>query len=320
MALANIFLFTGEEKFIIQTKINRVVSESEADEFNVLSYDCDEVNVKEAITDASTPPFMSKKKVIIIKNPSFLGFKPPINHDTKALEKYIASPLDSTILVIDASGMKINEKSKILDLLKQKATCNDTKPIDETIFSGWVSRQCALNGVGIKDEAIKQFIKMVGYKDLTNAKTEIDKLISYVGEGGEITKDDVSNVCTREIQNDIFALSNAIILSNKEKAIGVYLDLMALDNDVNTIINMVSKTLRETLVTISLVNMGAKQNEVAQRMGVSPQRAYHLIKNSKDASKEKCEDYMIKLGDLDYKIKSGQIDAKTGFEFFLFSV
>lgn len=320
MALANIYLFTGEEKFIIQTKVNRVITESEADELNVLSYDCEEVNVKKAITDASTPPFMGKKKVIVIKNPTFLGFKPLINHDTKALEKYINDPLDSTILVIDASGMKINEKSKILDLLKKKATCNDTKPIDETIFSGWVNRQCAMNGVSIKDDAIKQFIKMVGFKDLTNAKTEIEKLINYIGEGGEITKDDVMKVCTREIQTDIFALSNAIIECNKEKAVSVYLDLMALDNDVNTIINMVSKTLRDTLIAISLVEAGAKQNEVAQRMGVSPQRAYHLIKNAKDASKEKCEEYIEKLGDLDYKIKSGQIDAKTGFEFFLFGV
>ena len=44
MALANIFLFTGEEKFIIQTKINRVVSESEADEDIYLDEFDDEVD------------------------------------------------------------------------------------------------------------------------------------------------------------------------------------------------------------------------------------------------------------------------------------
>ena len=80
----------------------------------------------------------------------------------------------------------------------------------------------------IKDDAIKQFIKMVGFKDLTNAKTEIDKLINYIGEGGEITKDDVMKVCTREIQTDIFALSNAIIECNKEKAVSVYLDFVGI--------------------------------------------------------------------------------------------
>lgn len=320
MALSNIFLFTGEEKFIIQTKINRVISESGADEINIVSYDCEEVNLKDAILDASTPPFMSKKKVVIIKNPSFLGFKSQINHDLKSFDKYVNNPLDSTILIIDGSGMKINEKSKALDLLRKKAVCNDTKPIDETIFSGWITRQCSFSGVEIKEDAIKTFIRMVGFKDLTNAKTEVDKLICYVGEGGVITKDIVSNVCTREIQGDIFSLANAIISSDKDKAIGVYMDLMALDNDVNAIISLVTRTIRESLVTKSMVEHGLKQNELALKMGISPQRAYHLIKNSKEISKDKCEEYLIKLGDLDYKIKSGQIDAKSGFEFFLFGI
>jgi hypothetical protein len=34
----------------------------------------------------------------------------------------------------------------------------------------------------------------------------------------------------------------------------------------------------------------------------------------------KVKEYVIKLGNLDYKIKSGQIDMKSGFEFFLFGL
>lgn len=320
MASNNIYLFTGEEKFVIQTKVARVIEESGADELNVISYDCEEVNVKEALKDASTPPFMSKKKVVIIKNPTFLGFKSPINHDVKMLEKYLNDPFDSTVLVVDASAMKINEKSKLLEVFKKKAICNNTMPIDEKIFAGWVVRQCAMSGITIKDEAVRQFIKMIGFKDMTNAKTEVDKLINYVGDRTEITKDDVASVCTREIQSDIFSLSNAIVSGDKDKAISTYMDLIALDNDVNAIINLVTRTIRESYVTKTLVIDGLKQNEIASIIGVSPQRAYHLIKNSKDMQKEKCEEYIITLGDLDYKIKSGQIDAKTGFEFFLFGI
>lgn len=320
MAVGNIYLFTGEEKYVVSTKIHRVISDSEASEFDVITYDLEEVNLSSAITDALTLPFISKKKVVLIKNPTFLGYKSPINHDIKALEKYINNPMESTILIIDASGMKINDKSKILDTLKAKVICNDTKPIDETIFSGWISRQCGFSGVVIREDAIKQFIKMVGYKDLTNAKTEIDKLINYVGEKGVITKDDVNKVVTKEISNDIFALTNAILSLDKEKIIKTYLDLISLDNDINVIISMVTKTIREYLLTKCFLDEGIKQQELANRMRVSPQRAYHLIKNSKDIDKETFEEYVTKLGDLDYKIKSGQVDSKTGFEFFLFGL
>lgn len=320
MAINNIYLFTGEEKFVVQTKIQKVASDSEASEYDVITYDLEEVNLSSAITDALTLPFISKKKVIILKNPTFLCAKSNINHDIKALEKYISNPMESTILIIDASGMKINDKSKILELLRSKVICNDTKPIDETIFNGWVSRQFTPLGKEIRDDAIKLFTKRVGYKDMTNAKTEIDKLISYVGERNVITKDDVSKVVTKELQNDIFSLANAIVNLDKEKIINIYLDLIALDNDVNMIISLVTKTIREYLLTKSYLDMGLKQQELADRMNVSTQKAYHLIKNSKDIDKGTFEEYIKKLGDLDYKIKSGQVDSKTGFEFFLFGL
>ena len=71
MALSNVCLFLGEEKYIINSKINRIIKETKADEFNITSYDCEETNVSNAIQDALTPPFMSDTKVVLIKRPLF---------------------------------------------------------------------------------------------------------------------------------------------------------------------------------------------------------------------------------------------------------
>lgn len=320
MALSNVCLFLGEEKYIINSKINRIIKETKADEFNITSYDCEETNVSNAIQDALTPPFMSDSKVVLIKRPIFLtNEKSNIIHDLKMFNKYIESPLDSTYLIIDASLLKLNEKSETVKLLRKKANVNETKAIGDIEFTGWLKRQCDLENVNIKDEAIKLFVSVVG-KDLINAKTEVDKLISYVGKGETITKEIVKLVCTKEIQNDIFALSNAILESNKEKTINTYLDLIASDNDVNRLINLVSKTIRESLIVNAMLKEGSKQSDVALRMKVSPNRAYYMVKNAKGIDTNKAEDYLCELSELDYKIKSGQVDAKTGFEFFLFSL
>ena len=320
MALQNVFLFTGEEKYIVTTKINRVIAESEADEFNTISYDCEEVNLAIALQDATTPPFMAKKKVVIVKNPTFLASKSSINHDVKSLEAFLNNPMDSTILIIDASAMKVNEKSKAFDLLKKKAICNDTPAIDDVIFEGWFKRQFDQEHIEVMNGSCNQFIKTVGSKDLINAKTEVDKLISYIGSGGVLTKEIVQKVCTREIQNDIFSLTNSILSGNKEKIINIYLDLIALDNDVDMLINMVSKTVRDTTLALRLSSEGLKQNEIASEMGTSSGKVYYLLKGGKDIPIERCEDYICRLGELDLKIKSGQIDSKTGFEFFLFGI
>ena len=320
MALSNVCLFLGEEKYIINSKINRIIKETKADEFNITSYDCEETNVSNAIQDALTPPFMSDTKVVLIKRPLFLtNEKSPINHDLKLLNSYIESPLETTYLIIDASLLKLNEKSETVKLLRKKANVSETKAIGDIEFTGWLKRQCDLENVNIKDDAIKLFVSLVG-KDLINAKTEVDKLISYVGKVETITKEIVKLVCTKEIQNDIFALSNAILESNKEKTINTYLDLIASDNDVNRLINLVSKTIRESLIVNAMLKEGSKQSDVALRMKVSPNRAFFMVKNAKGIDVAKAEDYLCELSNLDYKIKSGQVDAKTGFEFFLFSL
>jgi len=320
MALSNVCLFLGEEKYIINSKINRIIKETKADEFNITSYDCEETNVSNAIQDALTPPFMSDTKVVLIKRPLFLtNEKSPISHDLKLLNSYIESPLETTYLIIDASLLKLNEKNETVKLLRKKAFVSETKAIGDIEFTGWLKRQCDLENVSIKDDAIKLFVNLVG-KDLINAKTEVDKLISYVGKGETITKEIVKLVCTKEIQNDIFALSNAILESNKEKTINTYLDLIASDNDVNRLINLVSKTIRESLIVNAMLKEGSKQSDVALRMKVSPNRAFYMVKNAKGIDVIKAEDYLCELSNLDYKIKSGQVDAKTGFEFFLFSL
>lgn len=320
MALNNIYLFIGEEKLIINSKISRVINGSLADEYNITSYDCEEVNVNVAIQDALTLPFMCNSKVVIVKNPLFLSSeKAASSHDIKSLIDYINNPMESTYLIIDGSLLKINEKSEVVKLLRKKGYVNETKAIDDIQFGGWLRRQCDLEGVSIKDDAIKAFYNLVG-KDLINAKTEIDKLTTYVGTGGVITSSTVHLVCTKELQNDIFSLSNALLEGKKQKIINEYLELIAADNDVNRLINLISKTIRECLLVNAMLKDGSKQADVAIRMKTSPNRAYYLVKNARNIPAEKAEEYLCRLGDLDYKIKNGQIDAKSGFEFFLFNI
>lgn len=320
MALNNIYLFIGEEKLIIKSKISRVINECKADEYNIVTYDCEEVSIDNAIQDALTLPFMCANKVVLVKNPMFLvNDKTSINHDIQGLINYINSPMETTYLIIDASLLKINEKNEVVKLLRKKGYVNETKAIDDIQFGGWLKRQCDLEGVSIKDDAIKTFYGLVG-KDLINAKTEIDKLTTYVGSGGIITVQTVKAVCTKELQNDVFVFSNALLGGNKQKIIKDYLELITIDNDVNRLINLLSKTLRECLLVNAMLQEGSKQADVATRMKTSPNRAYYLVKNAREIPVEKAEEYLCKLADLDYKIKSGQIDAKTGFEFFLFNI
>lgn len=316
----NVFLYKGNEAYLINNKIDMLIKESKANEFNISSYDCSEVNLGLAIQDAMTLPFLGESKVVIIKNPVFLtNEKQLISHDINSLINYINNPLDQTYLIINAVGLRLSEKLEVVKLLNKKAVVNETKEIDEVEFKGWIKRQCDIAFVKINEDAVKAFYIAVG-KDLINAKNELDKMILYVGHGGTITNEVVSKLTSRGLQANIYSLTDAILKKNKENIISVYNNLISYGIDIYVLINLTTKAMKENLVVNLLLQEGATQADIAAKMGVSPNRAYYLLKDARELDVENIKEYVIKLSELDYNIKSGQVDPKMGFEYFLFGL
>ena len=95
-----VFFFKGDEKYLTNAKIDRLIKESKADELNITSYDCSEVNVEKAVFDALTPPFLGDKKVVIIRNPLFVETEKAANgHNLALLKQYLSNPSEETILI-----------------------------------------------------------------------------------------------------------------------------------------------------------------------------------------------------------------------------
>ena len=59
-----VYLYKGDEKYLTNAKIQRIIKESKADEINITTYDCSEVNLEKAIFDALTPAFLGGNKVV----------------------------------------------------------------------------------------------------------------------------------------------------------------------------------------------------------------------------------------------------------------
>lgn len=315
-----VFLYKGDERYLTNSKINRVIKDSKADEINITSYDCSEVNVEKAVFDALTPAFLGGNKVVIITNPVFLEKeKEEKNHNTKLLKSYLENPMDSTFLIINASGMKVNEKLDIVKALTKKAQVVNTNGISEVEFRGWLERECAVQNVEIEKVAIATIYRAFG-TNLEQTKNEVDKLISYVGPGNTITEEVLKEVMSKGNSNDIYDFINALFRGQKQKAIEIYLDLSKYEKDSGIFINMISKSFKESLLVKTMVENGLTQNEISTKMKISSSRAYYMIKDSANFKKETLENYITSLAELDYNIKSGKVDKKIGFEQFLLGI
>ncbi|HHZ18737.1 MAG TPA: DNA polymerase III subunit delta [Acholeplasmataceae bacterium] len=319
MKTGTVHLFLGDEQYLIENKIKRLINDSGAGEYNVSYYDLEISSLSEALSDALTPPFMSDAKVIVIKNPLFLTAEKNLDkEEKKRFLDYLDAPMETTVLIINGYNIDPDErKQEVKKLLA--GSVNYSRELSEIEMYGWIKRQGAINNVVITDEAAREFYRIVG-KDLMNAKNELDKLIAYAGDNATVTVEAVRKVAIKEIQNDVYALSNAIVDQDRNKAVRIYRDLIKIGNAANFLFSLVAKSMRELLTVNLMLKSGYNQADVAASMGVSSGRAYYMVKNARSLDYELLRKYVAQLSELDYKIKSGQTDVRTGLEFFLFGI
>jgi DNA polymerase III subunit delta len=317
---ANIHVFYGSESLLIRYRIERLVKETRADEYNITTYDAEETDVSQAIQDAMTPPFMSQTKVVIIRRPYFLSTeKSQIQHRLGILLDYLKSPMDTTCLIFHAWDLKFDEKNPIVQELRKVAEFVESKKLSDVEFAGWMKRQLAQEDITIDEEAVRTFYQMVG-KDMNNAQNEVDKLMNYVGANAHISTKIVKAVVVKEIESDIYALSNAIMSRDRNRIIPLYHELIESGMDASVLFGSCARAIKDSYVVRLMIEEGMKQTEIAEKLKISPGRAFYVMRDSKNMEMDRLTYFLSQFAELDYKIKSGQIDLKTGFEFLLFQL
>lgn len=316
--MKNIFLFYGNEELMIKNKIDKLVNSITDNQYNINVYDMQINNVSMAVQDLLTPPFLSDNKVVIIKNPIFLTkSKSEIEHKIEMLLNYLDNIEESSYLIIDASGLKVEESSTLFKKIKQKGEVSETKELSQVEMKGWLKRKFAIIGKEITDEAVLLFFERIGWNLLT-ANNEFDKVTNYVGGKDVVSLSDVEKVVVKELETDVFKLTNALQEGDRKQVILLYQDLVKTGNDPVKLLGLVSKTVKDTYNVCLMLSKGYKQIDIANTLGVSTGRAYYIIKSARSFKIDKLENLLLQLHDLDYRIKTGKIDKNTGFEMFLF--
>ncbi|MBQ8293397.1 MAG: DNA polymerase III subunit delta [Bacilli bacterium] len=317
MAIEEIYLFTGTEEVRNRTKMDRILSSMDEAKTSVTRYDADFISIGEIIEDALTIPFLSEKKVIIVKNPRFLTKETsPMKHDTTTFVKYLKNPSDTTVLMIDAVGMVLDNDNEAVKACKKYAYIVDTQELETVEYKAWVKRLFVLGGIDIRDDALNLLIEYVK-KDSVRMEQEVNKLISYVGSNSKVTESDVKELVIPNIDDAVFLLIRAIVAKDKKAVLKIYNSLANNTQDIMGVIAMVSSTFVDLYKTAKLLKEGYKQGEIASLFKISNGRAYYLVNDAKNFSIDALEEYILKLSNLDYQIKSGQIDKNLGIELLL---
>ena len=315
-----VILFYGEDTFYIKSKVNQIIKKYDVDDFNTTTYDLEESLLQDALNDAMTIPFMSDRKVIICSNASFLGSEKPkkaLNHNIDMLANYLDKPAEETILIITVPIAQLDSRKAIVKQLKKHSVVECKLKTSQDLIT-WARRQVGNTSMTIDQDALNEFIKRVEHST-EFAYLEMKKLLLYCNGLDHIDLSIVKKVITKNIEDNVYEITNALLARNHRKALEVYHDLVLYSEDPLRILNIIIHKYREMLHVRTLLDQGHDQQAIQEYYNVTSGRAYYMVQNAKSVNLAKLKEHLVHLEKLDYHIKTGVMDKKLALELFILS-
>jgi DNA polymerase-3 subunit delta len=313
------YLFFGNEPFIIKTKLSTLIKQHKIDEFNIVTYDCEETDIDVAINDCLTMPFLGEHKLVIVKNAFFLTtlqVKKAPEQNIKRLIDYLNNPMESTILALTAPYEKLDERLKITKTIRELTEVVNCSSLSYNDQASWVRSQLGKNGHHITSEALSLFMKRVE-DDFEILVNEVKKLVFYAEGVSEIDTQMIEEVVPRKLEDNIYELSNYLLNHQIKDAITVLHDLTTQNEDPMRITSMLISKYQEILISKRLIKKGINQEGLAKHFHVSSGRAYYMMQNANKVNDHVVVTQLKQLHDLDVGIKLGSIDKFIGLELFI---
>lgn len=317
-----VYTLMGTENYLIETFKNTLktsASLEDVDDLNIISFDMAETELGLAVQEAETIPFFGDYKLIFIDNPYFLTAekkKSELVHDTKMLEEYLKNPLETSILIFTTNVEKLDERKKIVKLLKKESQLVDVNQMTEKELIPYVSHYIESEGFHIEKNAFKQLTYLTDM-NLSRVMNELNKLFLYKSDTKEITLKDVDLLIPKSLEHNIFALSQYVLDNKRDEAIELYQDLLISGEETIKIISILIGQVRLLLQVKLLVDMNYQQSNMTDTLKIHPYRIKLAVQQSRAFEKRLLGEMFSELVDLDHKIKTGQVDKELGFELFL---
>lgn len=309
-----IYLIYGPNYTLVNKEIKKITEKFK----DVVSFDLANDNVSILLDDASCMSIFNDNKIVVGENAYFLTSQNTnIVHDIEYLTKYLNSNEYKNTIILSVVAEKLDERKKIVKLLKEKSKVIFKAVVDEKKLENFVIDEFKNNNKIIDFKTANYFINCVG-KNIDIIISEINKMVIYKDDLKQITKEDIDNISSRAFKDNIFDFIDAIMNKDYKKMFECLYDLKRLNEEPIKIISLLANQFTLIYQVKLLSKKNIMQNKIADVLKVHPYRVKLALDNYYSLSS--LENVLKKLHQLDYDIKSGKIDKNMGLEKFLLGI
>ena len=320
----NIYTIIGEQTILSEKKISDILQSHHIEPFDATTYDMKESSIQDAMFDLQTVPFLSAKKAIIIRHPFFLSGKEQkteLVHEVSVLQQYLDHPTSENILIIYAPYEKLDERKKIVKTLKKVSEVHTFDVYNRQSLASWLKKKLEKSTISFDEKAIELMLTLT-HEKLDLLYIELEKLEVYFlnQTDNHLTVELVNLIVPRQLEDNVFELTDAILNQKIMDAYQIYQDLLQQNEEPFKILILLANQFRLMSQLMKLSRLGYREQEMAKTLNVHPYRAKRLLQQSYRFKEQTLELYLMQLADIDYKIKTGELKKETALELFILNL
>lgn len=308
-SFAPLYLFFGEEKYLME-EITRDIYQRLVDpnlkDFNYRLVYADEEDAFTIVDEAKTLPFMSERKLIVVKNIDRLK-----KGDDEAFIDYCLNPCQKSCVIF--MGADIDRRRKFFQVLSQNGVAIRFHPLSERDLCQWIKKRLLEHHLKISEEALSYLVNFIG-NDLKTINNELEKIISFVGERKEVVLEDLEAVTGDIHHRSIFELSSSIGWKREGDALRLMGRILLQGESPLKILGLISYQFRSILLTKFLLKKGYSSQKISKELGIPPTFVKEYIEQAKVYDFAELRRCIKELLSIDLKLKSSRLSPKIILE------
>lgn len=302
-----VYLLYGEETYLrlqYRDKLKNALVPPD-DTMNYHYFEGKDTNPLELIDLAETMPFFADRRVIFVENSGF--FKKASDQ----LADYLRSLPASAFLVFVET--EADKRGKMFKAVKDAGRVVEFATQNDATLKKWILVLLKKEGKKIAEPTLHYFLQKTG-TDMENISRELEKVFCYTLEREVITEEDIDAVCTRQINNQIFDMVEAIAQRRQKQALKLYYDLLSLKEPPMRILFLIGRQFNLLMQVKELKKKGYDDRKIGEKTGLHGFIVKKYVSQASRFSEKELRAALTACVEADEAVKTGKMNDVMSVE------